>query len=428
MVLPLNEKQLAEALENARQQGLPYDWSLALDGNGRKRWSSGGSKPKSFAYLQRALDYVNGKTRTSNSNSNNNSTSTSTSTSSKIGNKAAGKKRSSKTNVVNLNDSKKKAKKNDPNNLQSTSSNSNAINTINSTSNGTGHGTCNNSSNHKPHSVNIHPETSLEIKHDHKDNPYKYNRLVGTVHWDPTSIQGLKVGHRIRVWNFHSHSYDSGRIVRYDPVTHQHKIVFFHNDDHDNADYDNESDDHDYDNDQEDDTYQEKWLFLHEQNYQLGGRFVWALVKGFAWWPAQVLHCHYGASATTTANAHTNKKDLTTQPMRDGYVLVEFFDSDEVASIKDSPDLIRDFNQGRIDPIIRKNKKKRNKRAIETSVQEVIATREVRNDAARYYAERAFDCVNLVHDKGNGNGNHMNMLGKRWRSSGVTLIIQWGNI
>jgi hypothetical protein len=31
MVVPLNEEQLAKALENARQQGLPYDWNLALD-------------------------------------------------------------------------------------------------------------------------------------------------------------------------------------------------------------------------------------------------------------------------------------------------------------------------------------------------------------------------------------------------------------
>jgi len=97
-----------------------------------------------------------------------------------------------------------------------------------------------------------------------------------------------------------------------------------------------------------------------------------------------------------TATGTPHKKDLTTQPMRDGYVLVEFFDSDEVASIKDSPDLLRDFNQGEVDTIIRKNKKKRNKQAIETSIQEVIATREVRNDAARYYAERAFDCVNVL--------------------------------
>ena len=215
-----------------------------------------------------------------------------------------------------------------------------------------------------------------------------------------------------------------------------HKIIFFHdvagagNDGNDGNDGDNDNDSH-----SDDDTNdEEQWLFLHQQNYQLGGRFVWALVKGFAWWPAQVLHCHYANShpilskssstgkrnshgnsnsnAPSTASAATGKqKDLTTQPVRDGYLLVEFFDSDEVASIKDSPEYIRDFHQGEIDAVIKKNKKKRNASAIQTCAFEEIATRDVRNDAARFYAERAFDCANsnLGHVDNSANG----LLGKR---------------
>lgn len=225
------------------------------------------------------------------------------------------------------------------------------------------------------YAVNIDPETSLDIGNDFKENPYKYNRLVGTVHWDPDSEQGQKVGHRIRVWDFNRNRWKSGRIVRYDPVTHQHKIVFFTG--------------------KSDDQFEEEWLLLSRENVQLGGRFVWALVKGFAWWPAQVLHCSFGSSRAMP-KSYFNKKDLTSQPMRDGYVLVEFFDSDEVASIKDSPDFIRDFQQGKVDAVIRKNKKKINAKAVETCRQEENATREVRNDAARFYAERAFECVNRL--------------------------------
>jgi Transcription factor involved in chromatin remodeling, contains bromodomain len=228
----------------------------------------------------------------------------------------------------------------------------------------------------KMHAVNIDPETSLDIGNDYKENPFKYNRLVGTVHWDPDSEQGQKVGHRIRVWDFQKSCWKSGRVVRYDPVTHQHKIAFFTG----------KSDD---------DQYEEEWLLLSRENVQLGGRFVWALVKGFAWWPAQVLHCSFGSSKAMP-KSYFNKKDLTSQPMRDGYVLVEFFDSDEVASVKDSPDFMRDFQQGKVDAVMRKNKKKISAKAVETCRQEEIATREVRNDAARFYAERAFECVNRL--------------------------------
>ena len=178
------------------------------------------------------------------------------------------------------------------------------------------------------------------------------------------------------MFDFTSVEWNSGRIIRYDPISHKHKVAFFTGDD----------------------DVEEAWIDLHNEHIQLGGRFVWALVKGFAWWPAQVLHCHYNHSrpmpkAKTNSN---NAKDLTTQPVREGNVLVEFFDSDEVASIKDTLDFIRPFINGNVhdDAVISKHKKKRNKKAIESGIQEQDATKETRNDAARFYAEKAFDCVN----------------------------------
>ncbi len=225
------------------------------------------------------------------------------------------------------------------------------------------------------------PETSLEIPPDYDESnassSRKFNRCLGTVHWDPNSIDGSKVGHRIRVFEFKDLKSSSsagywkhGRIIRYDPVSHKHKVVFFGQTDND-------------------DEEEEEWLMLKNENFQLGGNFVWALVKGFAWWPAQVLHCHFGK-----AKPNSDVKDLTTQPVRDGYVLVEFFDSDEVAAIRNTPDFLRPFQRGFVDNVIAKNKKKRNMKAIESGVQEEIATQEVRNDAASYYAECAFKCAN----------------------------------
>ncbi len=316
------------------------------------------------------------------------------------------------------------------------------------------------------------PETSLYIPPDDDSSKcnINYNRCMGCVHWDPNSINGSKVGYRIRVYDFDAgvsrkdssnssnnssnnrskHSKKSkkskhtkksqtqsqlqtsgwkhGRIVRYDPISHKHKVVFFGRDGTD-------ADENDMEEEQE-----EAWLTLANENVQIGGEFVWALVKGFAWWPAQVLHCHFGrsqrdqhggvgsksgsGSATTGADVggttpktstssagdtYTNSnnsvnaqagispvkvKNMTTQPVREGYELVEFFDSDEVASIKKTPDFLRPFRRGTVDEVIAKNKKKRNERAWESGVQEEVATQEVRNDAARFYAECAFHCAN----------------------------------
>ena len=231
-----------------------------------------------------------------------------------------------------------------------------------------------NSSSHD--GIESDPEISLDIPPDYdgeSSKSHKHNRCLGTVHWNPNSSDGAKVGYRIRVYDFGSSKqgcWKHGRIVRYDPISHKHKVVFFG----------------DTDNDEND---EEKWLMLKNENIQLGGSFVWALVKGFAWWPAQILHCHFGRQ-----KPGSNVRDLTTQPVRDGYVLVEFFDSDEVAAIRNTPDFLRHFKKGSVDAVIAKNKKKKNQMAIDSGIQEELATQDVRNDAAKFYAECAFKCAN----------------------------------
>lgn len=216
--------------------------------------------------------------------------------------------------------------------------------------------------------VESDPETSLDVTDNFDlDHPRTiHNRFQGTVHWDPYSPEGQRLGHRIRLWCSSTRTWKKGRVVRYDPISHKHKVVFF-------SDKKSKDDD-------------EVWLYLDKENIQLGGRFVWALVKGFAWWPAQVLHCCYPNPVNV---------DSVMQPKRAGYELVEFFGTNEVANIKIGPDSLRDFNGGAVDDVIELNKKKRNQEAIDEALQEEEIVNEVRKDASNFYAEKAFFCANV---------------------------------
>ena len=143
-----------------------------------------------------------------------------------------------------------------------------------------------------------------------------------TVHWDPMGPEGRRVGNRIRIFDDRIEEWRHGRVLRYDPGSNRHKIRY-------------------------DDRDQEiRWLRLKNEVVQCGSRLVWALVKGFAWWPAQVLDCDPPTVATN----------------KEGYVYVEFFGADQVATIRDNLEFVRPFNGGRVDDVIRKNKKKRNKK------------------------------------------------------------------
>jgi hypothetical protein len=203
------------------------------------------------------------------------------------------------------------------------------------------------------------PETTLEARKSY----------LTTVHWDPNCPAGRKIGWRIRVADGNS-DWKDGRIVRYDPCTHKHKIKFTGDARAgDRVDAENCS-----------------WLHLRiEDGVQIATRLVWAHVKGYAWWPAMVM-----------------ESDIN--PARDGYVSVEFFGSCEVANLRNTPESVRHFENGKVDGVISKNKKKRNAQALTMAMEEEEAIQMTRNTAARFYAAKAF---HLVNEQGN------NLVGKR---------------
>ena len=145
-----------------------------------------------------------------------------------------------------------------------------------------------------------------------------------TVHWDPNSPEGKRVGRRIRIFDpdeGDDGEWREGRVLRYDPASNKHKIQ--------------------YEDDVNDDCC---WLRLKHEIVQCGDDLVWCLVKGFAWWPAQILICEPETEMTT----------------KEGCVYVKFFGAEQVAFVKNTPDYVRPFNNGQIDAFIAKNKKKRN--------------------------------------------------------------------
>eukprot|EP00535_Pseudo-nitzschia_heimii_P002963 CAMPEP_0197193686 /NCGR_PEP_ID=MMETSP1423-20130617/27770_1 /TAXON_ID=476441 /ORGANISM="Pseudo-nitzschia heimii, Strain UNC1101" /LENGTH=328 /DNA_ID=CAMNT_0042646941 /DNA_START=74 /DNA_END=1057 /DNA_ORIENTATION=- len=125
------------------------------------------------------------------------------------------------------------------------------------------------------------PETSLQYG----------SSYLTTVHWDPVSPACKKIGWRIRVSDDKQGDWKVGRIVRYDPCTHKHKIKFT-----EKSRLGDKVDDENC-----------AWLYLRmEEGVQISTRLVWAHVKGYAWWPAMVV-----------------ESDI--HPAREGYINVEFF-------------------------------------------------------------------------------------------------------
>jgi hypothetical protein len=89
---------------------------------------------------------------------------------------------------------------------------------------------------------------------------------------------------------------------------------------------------------------------------------------------------------------------------RKGWEFVAFFGSDEVATLRDIPEYVRPFDSGKVDSVISMNKKKRNADAIKLACEEEIKIQQIRNEASRFYAEKAFGLVNNLG---------MNLLGKK---------------
>ena len=181
-----------------------------------------------------------------------------------------------------------------------------------------------------------------------------------TVHWDPESPACKKIGWRIRISDDKYGDWKVGRIVRYDPCTHKHKVKF--------TDKPRAVDKVDHENC--------AWLYLRmEEGVQISTRLVWAHVKGYAWWPAMVM-----------------ESDI--HPTREGYISVEFFGSDEVATLREGPESLRPFENGHVDSVIQRNKKKRNSNAIALAIEEERAIQHCRNEAARFFAQKAFEMCN----------------------------------
>jgi hypothetical protein len=190
------------------------------------------------------------------------------------------------------------------------------------------------------------PETTLQPNYS----------CLTTVHWNPNSPEGFKIGWRIRVSDDKSGVWYDGRITRYDPCTHKHKIQF--------VDDARPGDKTDRDNC--------VWIHLRmEDGIQTATKLVWAHVKGYAWWPAMIMESDFHS-------------------VREGSVSVEFFGTKEMATLRNGPESIRPFEKGKVDPIISKNKKKRNANAVSLALQEEALIQQIRNQAAKFYAKQAY--------------------------------------
>ena len=211
-----------------------------------------------------------------------------------------------------------------------------------------------------PPPLPMDPESTLDVLHcdfsSEARPPLSRHEatLPNTVHWDPHSPDGRKIGWKVKIE--HGATWLEGRIVRYDPHTHKHKIQF--NNDNDQTCW--------------------IWLRSEQHNLQLATRLVWAHVKGYAWWPALVMESNVEASKT-----------------KDGYVSLEFFGTSEVSCLRDRPDTVRPLDPGTVDAVVARHKKKRNQRAYQLAVQEYQAVRRTRQAAAVYYARMALHMANF---------------------------------
>ena len=217
----------------------------------------------------------------------------------------------------------------------------------------------------EPPSEPLDPETALD--------GHRRTILPKTVHWDPNSPDGRKIGWKVRI-AYAGDKWAQGRILRYDPHSHKHKLLLLPDEMDEQKLIAAISDDY------PGSTTCWIWIRNQQHNLQLATRMVWAHVKGYAWWPALVME--------TNDNIHR----------RAGYVQVEFFGSGEVSTLRDSPECIRPFSPYQIDPIVAKHKKKRNTQAFELACLEFHAIRKTRNQAALFYATKA---INLAQKMGN---------------------------
>jgi hypothetical protein len=229
-----------------------------------------------------------------------------------------------------------------------------------------------------------------------------------TVHWDPDSPDGQKIGWRVRLVISDSEWVD-GRVVRYDPHTHKHKIELLPESNMTDSNLaaaaaaetasSNSSTSTGKSNRSVSSsihasgasagTKKHVWLWLRNEQHSLhlATRIVWAHVKGYAWWPAFVM------------------ESAVAEDRKEGYVRIEFFGTGEVSTLRDTSECIRPFSPEEIDSIVAKHKKKRNIKAFASACAEWKAVVQTRNAAAVFYAEKA---INMANQRGG-----LNVIGKR---------------
>jgi len=215
-----------------------------------------------------------------------------------------------------------------------------------------------------PPPLPMDPETTLDVYgYDSSSNsiPRSESTLPTTVHWDPHSPDGRKIGWKVKIEHPGDGTWQEGRIVRYDPHTHKHKIEFLSKNNNKTSCW--------------------IWLRNEQHNLQLATRIVWAHVKGYAWWPATVMEANTEAAKT-----------------KEGYVSLEFFGTGEISCLRDRSDTVRPFDgnargEADLDPVVARHRKKRNQRAYQLAVAEFKAVRRTRQRAAVYYATMALRMV-----------------------------------
>lgn len=227
--------------------------------------------------------------------------------------------------------------------------------------------------------------------------------LPSTVHWDPHSPNGRKIGWKVKIENTARRDaaagWIDGRVVRYDPHTHKHKIEFsttkITTASSDNINNKGKKKQHCW-----------IWLRNEQHNIQLASRMVWAHVKGYAWWPGLVMESNADQAKT-----------------KEGYVLIEFFVTGEISCLRDTLESVRPFDPQVIDAVVAKHRKKRNQAAYQAAMDEYAAIQTTRNQAALYYAKAALDMAcyyapgkNVASSNNNNNISGPNgpaLIGKR---------------
>jgi hypothetical protein len=236
-----------------------------------------------------------------------------------------------------------------------------------------------------------YPETALEEYLLHSTSPSS-SSLALILNWNPSSWYAKVIGCRIRVHESSTDTWAEGRIVMWDPITQKHKVQYNHNKSHH----------------QRTTTNHHQWIYLADSKVttvQIATRIVWAHVKGFPWWPAQVME------------AMGNNLPTSIKPANSTMVVVEFFGSThQISKVRDTEEYIRPFQGGSVDPSTNttvvgwnaaaaavvttttttttsKKKKQEKKDAIQHAVREESIYQQYQHQASQHFATLAFQTI-----------------------------------